>query len=70
MRVKRFNDSVRATPWRQDNHPVQQGEIQREYSEENPARDDNYICQGGIRKDYAVDKLSECNEACDEETGP
>jgi len=37
---------------------TQQGEIQREYSKENPARDDNYICQAGMRKDCAVDKLS------------
>ena len=36
----------------------------------NPARDDNYICQAGMRKDYTVGKLSKYNEACDEEMGP
>ena len=48
---------------------TQQGEIQREYSEENPARDDNYVCQAGVRKDYTVGKLNKCNEACDKEMG-
>ena len=49
---------------------TQQGEIQREYSEENPVRGNNYICEAGVRKDYTVGKLSECNEACDKQTGP
>ena len=46
---------------------TQQGGIQREYSEENPARDDNYVCQVGMRNDCTVGKLSERNEAGDEE---
>ena len=49
---------------------TQQGEIQRGYSEENPARDDNYLCQTGMGKDCTVGKLSGCNTAGDEETGP
>ena len=30
------------------------GGIQREHSEENPARDDNWICQMGVRRDCTV----------------
>ena len=45
------------------------GEIQREYSEENPARDDNYICQTDVGKDCTVGKLSGYNAAGAEEVG-
>ena len=48
---------------------TQQGEIQREYSEENPARDDNYICQTDMGKDCTVGKLSGYNAAGAEEVG-
>ena len=48
---------------------TQQGEIQREYSEEDPARDDNYICQADVRKDCTVGKPSGYNVAGAEEVG-
>jgi len=45
------------------------GEIRREYSKENPAKDDSYICQVGVRRDCIVGTLGKCNEASDKETG-